>query len=132
MCLIDPRTGKEVTKVKGIREVNVTTESRTDYALSPHKMIGQTYQTKAEMTFDMNNPMSTEEFYNIIGFDSAKFPDAYDIQFQKIVQARKHKKRRINKKWLKRYGVKTVLVETKGWKMKTNTDGTVEFIKGEI
>ena len=56
-------------------------------------------------------------------------PDAYDIQFIKFVQARKHKKRRINKKWLKRYGYKQITVESKGWKMKTDTNGNVEFIK---
>lgn len=129
--LIDTETGKEFTKIKDIREVNITVESHTDYDLNPHEMIEQTSHTKAEMTFNMNNPMDTEEFYKMIGFDSTKMPDAYDIQLQKIVQVRKHKKRRINKKWLKRYGVRTVLVESKGWTIRNNADGTVEFIKGE-
>ena len=44
-------------------------------------------------------------------------------------QARTHKKKRINKKWLKRYGYKQISVESKGWKMKADTDGNVEFIK---
>lgn len=101
------------------------------YVLNPHKTIEQAYQTKGKIIFDMNNLMSTEEFYKTIGIDSTKLPDAYDIQFLKIVQARKHKKRRINKKWSKKYGVKTVLVKAKGWKINHNIDGTVEFIKGE-
>ena len=50
-------------------------------------------------------------------------------EFIKFVQARKHKKRKINKKWLKRYGYKQIIVKSKGWKMKTDTNGNVEFIK---
>ena len=47
----------------------------------------------------------------------------------KTVQARTHKKKRINKKWLKRYGYKQITVKSKGWKVKTDTNGNVEFIK---
>ncbi len=65
----------------------------------------------------------------ILGLDIAQMPDAYDIQYVKIVQARKHKKKRTNKKWLKRYGYKKVIVNSKGWNVKTHTDGTVEFVK---
>ena len=43
--------------------------------------------------------------------------DGFDIvettAITKKVQRRTHKKRRINKKWLKRYGYKTVLDDTK-------------------
>lgn len=39
------------------------------------------------------------------------------------------KKKRINKKWLKRYGYKKVIVNSKGWNVKTYTNGTVEFVK---
>lgn len=65
----------------------------------------------------------------ILGLDIAQTPDSYDVQYVKIVQARKHKGKRINKKWLKRYGYKTVIVNSKGWDVKTHTDGTVEFVK---
>ena len=73
--------------------------------------------------------IEANELHKILGIDTSNMPDAYDIQFIKFVQARKHKKRRINKKWLKRYGYKKMIVESKGWKMKTDTDGNVEFIK---
>lgn len=42
----------------------------------------------------------------ILGLDIAQMSDSYDIQYIMLVQARKHKKKRINKKWLKRYGYK--------------------------
>ena len=38
-------------------------------------------------------------------------------------------KKRINKKWIKRYGYKKVIVNSKGWNVKTYTDGTVEFVE---
>ena len=44
-------------------------------------------------------------------------------------QKRKHKKKRINKKWAKRYGYKCVTKTTKGWKLKTYKDGSFEFVK---
>lgn len=53
------------------------------------------------------------------------------------VQARKHKKKRINKKWLKRYGYKTIKVPFKQTynKCKINYDGEPEILadnSGEI
>ena len=55
----------------------------------------------------------------------------HEITFTKVVQARRHRKKRINKKWAKKYGYKQVSVKSPGWKMTANTDGTVSFTKGE-
>ena len=66
---------------------------------------------------------------SLIGIDVANAPDKYNFQIIKFKQARKHKKKRINKKWIKRYGYKQILVDCKGWKLKTHTDGTYEFVK---
>lgn len=50
----------------------------------------------------------------LFGYDNSKLPSRQSIimTYYKpvIVQARRHKKKRINKKWLKRYGYKTVYV----------------------
>lgn len=51
------------------------------------------------------------------------------IQYLKTVQAKKHKKKRINKKWIKRYGYKQKWFNSKGWKLKSYKDGTAEFVK---
>ena len=82
-----------------------------------------------EMSFNINKPIDREEFMKIIGVDRSNMSDAYDIQFVKIIQARKHKKKRINKKWERRYGYKQVLTSGKGWKILHKTDGSSEFIK---
>lgn len=66
---------------------------------------------------------------NVLSKLIGKMPDEYDIDYSIYVQARKHRKRRINKKWAKRYGYKCVTKTTKGWKLKTYTDGSFEFIK---
>lgn len=81
------------------------------------------------MSVDFGKEIDTNELHKILGIDTFNMSDVYGIQFIKIVQVRKHKKRRINKKWLKRYGYKQILIESKGWKMKTDTDGNVEFVK---
>ena len=133
-CIInffDTKTGENLGQVEDIEKVNMTSVCQIDYARDKHGNIltrcvhDHTY----EFTFNADKPIDTEEFYKILGIDIANMPDAYDIQFIKFVQARKHKKRRINQKWLKRYGYKQITVESKGWKMKTDANSNVEFIK---
>jgi hypothetical protein len=81
------------------------------------------------MSIDFNEPVDMNKFYSLLGVDVSKMPDSYDVQFLKVVQVRKHKKRRINRKWAKRYGYKPITVTSKGWKIHSGSDGTVEFIK---
>ncbi len=64
----------------------------------------------------------------IFGYDESKLPDKYDIQITYFKQKRKHRKKRINKKWLKRYGYIQKNKIIKGWELRGNTDGTIEFI----
>ena len=130
MNFFDTETGENLGQIEDIKEVNITTESETEYERDKHgKVLRSVNDSTYEFTFNADKPIDTEEFYKILGIDIANMPDAYDVQFIKIVQARKHKKRRINKKWLKRYGYKQMIVESKGWKMKTDADGNMELIK---
>lgn len=71
----------------------------------------------------INRPLSAEAEYSfeceidgpaynrLIGFEASPFPDAtgFSVIFSKPyqVQRRRHKKKRINKKWAKRYGYVT-------------------------
>ena len=122
-------TGNNLGYIEKIKEVNIESEIITDYERDNHGIVTRLHDSTYEMTFNSDIQINTEEFYKILGIDTSNMPDAYDIQFVKFVQARKHKNRRINKKWLKRYGYKQTLVDTKGWKVKTDTNGKVEFIK---
>ena len=60
---------------------------------------------------------------------TGKVPNKYDIALDVLVQRRRHRKKRINKKWAKRYGYKCVTKTTKGWKLNKYKDGSFEFIK---
>ena len=69
--------------------------------------------------------------FKALGFDMSKTPDAYKISVTKPVQRRKHKKKRINKKWMKKYGYKILVDFRDGWHIKSYADGHYEFVKGE-
>ena len=80
-----------------------------------------------EVTFTVEGATINEELWKKL----IQFPEKCDLEYTKIVQARKHRKKRINKKWLKKYGYKQVKVRSKGWKIRTYDDGTWEFVKDE-
>ena len=83
-----------------------------------------------EVTFTFEGTTINEELWKSLM--PSEFPEMFDIEYTTIVQARKHRKKRINKKWLKKYGYKQVKVRSKGWKIQCYTDdGTWEFVKDE-
>lgn len=133
MNVFNTETGENLGQIDDIKEVNIRLESKTDYARDKHdiKILSIAHDPTYTMIFntDLDESIDKKGFYKMLGIDTTNMPDAYDIQYVKIVQARKHKKRRINKKWLKRYGFKKTIVESKGWKMSSDTDVNVEFIK---
>ena len=130
MNIFNTETGENLGQIGNIKEVNMVSKDKMKYERGKHGEISRLVNdTTYELTFNADKPIDTEEFYGLLGIDTSNMPDAYDIQFVKFVQARKHKKRRINKKWLKRYGYKQMIVDTKGCKMKYDTDDNVEFVK---
>lgn len=128
--IFDTETGEDLGQIDDVKSVKMTSEYKTDYAQKDAKnILSFNHDPSYTITFDINEPINTEELYKVLGVDTSNMPDAYDIQYVKIVQVRKHKKRRINKKWTKRYGYKQVVVDSKGWKIKNNTDGSIELVK---
>ena len=127
--LSDSITGKTVTEFNNVQEVNIETNEYipVDTLGMPSLHIPRTFDTT--ITINTSNGIDVNTLTNLFGLDKSKMPDMYDISFLKPIQARKHKKKRINKKWLKRYGYKFITVECKGWKLCCKTDGTVEFVK---
>ena len=53
----------------------------------------------------------------------------FTLEFPIIKQIRKHKKRRINKKWLKRYGIKKESIKIDNMTIRTESDGTFIITK---
>ena len=131
MNFFNTDTGENLGQIKDIKEISMSHSCETEEEHNKHGDINWFKYKNEEysMSVDFGKEIDTNELNKILGIDTSNMPDAYDIQYIKIVQARKHKKRRINKKWLKKYGVKQILVESKGWKVKTDTEGNVEFIK---
>ena len=86
---------------------------------------------KGETTLSFTSTIEKKTLFKVLGVDISKTPDACKISFTKPVQRRKHKKRRINKKWLKRYGYKTLVDFRDGWHIKSYADVHYEFVKGE-
>lgn len=129
MSLYNVETGEKIIDAEDISEVqlDVNTKYEIKYDIDDHKFISNLFCSDYEMTFNCDT--TSINIDKLFGIDKAKKPDAYDITYTKIVQCRKHKNRRINKKWAKRYGCKQIQVVSKGWNLYTYTDGTFEFKK---
>lgn len=85
--------------------------------------------------FEMMMTITDCEFDENVFQEIIKHPwndHKFDITYPIMIQARRHKKKRINKKWQKRYGYKQVMVTSKDWKLSEYDSGTYEFIKEVI
>lgn len=120
LTLFNAMTGKELCNLNNVQLDSCEAEEGT--------RLGNWIRKDASITMNFTTDEKVD-INKILGLDVAQMPNSYDIQYVKIVQARKHKKKRINKKWLKRYGYKKVIVNSKGWNVKAHVDGTVEFVK---
>ena len=131
MNFFDTETGENLGQIENIKEISMSHFSETEEEHNKHGDINWFKYKNEEYTMSVgfDKEIGINELHKVLGIDTSNMPDAYDIQFIKFVQARKHKKRRINKKWLKKYGYKQITVESKGWKVKADTDGNIEFIK---
>ena len=84
---------------------------------------------RGETTLSFTNITNKEDLFKVLGVDTSNVPDAYSILLTKPIQRRRHKKKRINKKWLKKYGYKLLVDYKDGWRIKSYKDGTYEFVK---
>ena len=91
-----------------------------------------------EIRLDFNKEISFSGEFTIINkdvikqlFDITGSQAEYSMYYTTLVQARKHKKKRINKKWLKRYGYRYVTKTLDGFKLNIVNDNEFELIKEE-
>lgn len=88
---------------------NVTIESE----IEPSSLSKETLSLTNEASFECE----LEDFSTLLGYATDYYNKPFDIEYYLpvMVQARWHKKNRINKKWLKRYGMKQdfILVKSK-------------------
>lgn len=122
-----------IGRLENVTNVLVNSNSEDEYKNDLHgECFSKNHRMATyEISFNTDNP-ANNDLKKVLGFDRSDLPDAYDVQFVKVVQARKHKKKRINKKWEKRYGYKPITVTRKGWQMESFADGDVVFTKLHI
>ena len=133
--MVDQDTGEKICETNNVKEITIDRESEhiIDLDITGRNNVIATFNHSPTLEFTMDNIITDvnldTSLYGLFGYDLSNTPNGYTIQFPFVKQRRIHKKKRINKKWLKRYGYETKYIETKGWKMNNHGGGTVEFVK---
>ena len=82
--------------------------------------------TNQEFSCTMTSAFNKDILLDLLGV--SKEPPKYRVEFPiGKVQRRKHKKRRINKKWAKKYGYKDIMVSGELNQIATNDNGESKF-----
>ena len=71
--------------------------------------------------------MTLQEIAQEMIKDADKYAVIKETEVPKFVQARTHKKRRINKKWKKRYGMKVIYEKKRAKVVDVTIDMVIEF-----
>lgn len=126
--LINLETGEELCCIDNLEDNLLSVESKS-YSFDKERKALNSFIDLSARTLSIDVSIGAMSLISLMGLDVSNAPDKYNFQIMKVKQARKHKKKRINKKWIKRYRYEQILVDCKGWKLKTHTDGTYEFVK---
>lgn len=115
-----------------------------NYSLVKNNDTKYEYNTKYKSRLDkydgsfcinISEPIDCQKIYKVFSIDKSRIPDAYDIKVFMVVPCKWHKKKRINKKLIKKYGHPNYVQQRsirKGICFTTYPDGTFEFIKKDI
>lgn len=101
--IFNAETSEMIGRLGNVTNVLVNSNSDDECKNDTHGewFLKNHWTATCEISFDADN-LANNALKKILGVDKSDLPDAYDVQFIKIVQARKHKKKRINKKWKKK------------------------------
>lgn len=125
IILINPESGKEICTFDGIPEINLT-RNRVEKCYDCKGCISTITKDESVLSFSVDTSKINPE---VLGIDTSKTPDQFSIFLKEKVKTRKHHKKRINKKWFKRYGYKEQQnVDLGKWNYKeTGVPGEYEF-----
>lgn len=126
MLFFQDKNGNNVLALNNVNELDLTSNVTEE-----KDILGNVENIKrGETTLSFTNITNKEDLFKVLwGVDTSNVPDAYSILLTKPIQRRRHKKKRINKKWLKKYGYKLLVDYKDGWRIKSYKDGTYEFVK---
>lgn len=126
----DKETGRSF-KIDGIQDAVLemplwSAEAELPISVSGHIPTEATFEAKTKWDQDVLDAI----LYNPLVYKSSEF----DMKVKGIVQVRRHRKKRINKKWAKRYGFREGLVFAGRFRLaEYNTrDGKFNFEKGMV
>lgn len=86
------------------------------------------YILPKEVEFSAECQFNTDVLRELFGVGPTINSKGYDVTYRYYVQKRKHKKKRINKKWLKRYGMQEKFITLKDCEVtRSNNSDEVEF-----
>lgn len=91
--------------INGMPVGNIKSLSINDEVFKSNRIIN----IPREMSFTIDNCQLNEEW--LLGMDLSNQPDKYTISYIQMIQNRTHRKKRINKKWAKRYGYSKLIHE---------------------
>lgn len=122
---IDKNTKKPILKLNDVKNTSIEQKCEVIYK-HKFKDIMERKVKKYECSLDFSTD-TIDKLIKVFGADLLYIPGTYDIQYKKRILVKRHKKKRINKKWNKKYGYmfKIVTANTKGWKLICDTDGEV-------
>lgn len=126
LCFFNAETNEVLGQVDDVKSIDLTINQKDTVDRYGNLTDREESYT---CTFDMVEPMDIDKLYKALGIDEASMPDKCDIQVSKVVQCRRHKKKRVNKKWERKYGYRQTYATMKGWKMCSNCNGEIEFVK---
>lgn len=127
MSLTNIETGEEYLNIPSPQLIDFTIEEKTNYATDKHNHKLISFVEEKTFTIDID-PVGSENLLKLVGVDLLT-ENTYDFSYCIEKQVRRHKKKRINKKWLKRYGTYNVKIELNGCKVNFKDNGEVEFAK---
>lgn len=87
------------------------------------------FSDQRDLSFSADCEINDDLLQKLLGCDLSQLGDMYDIQYARPVRVRRHKKKRIDKKWEKRYGYKLEYKTLKGCNVEFNADGSMTLIK---
>lgn len=125
ILLLQDKNGDNLFTLNNISEVNYSMKS-----IEETDILGNvTNIKKRDFTLSFDTTIDNKELLKALGVDTSNVPDAYSILLTKPIQRRIHKKKRINKKWLKKYGYKLLVDYKDNWRINSYKDGVYEFVK---